>query len=1319
MVLSLIKGQKIDLTKTNPDLNIISIGLDWKAPNNMDIDVSAFLVGQDEKILKEEDFVFYGQPSSSNDSVRLEESISTIGNKHFIIDLLKVPDEVQKIAFTLTIYESELKGHTFAEVSAVQLRIVNNTGQEEVAAFHINYSFTKESAIVLGELYRYKGEWKFKAEGAGFFGGLASLCDVYGVEVDDDQPGNDDHFNEETQIKVQTNQSTDEPLVVKFNEETRVNESAQSMKDYIEIPDLVKGINEIHSENLLSLFENSTIDGNKISLDFLRETYKTNRKSFIDLVDELSLRGFRFITEKPTNILPSNVPQLSPYIEVNEGGSRFKSVDLSRLGIAGLIQRLHVNSDLFFHKIPLSCFKFMNANIDLKDLEEEFSKAGFVINHLYDPKEPSNDNTARMEELNPTELDSPANDTEEILSKLSINQLFEENKYKSFRKYCSWKKIILISDINPAVLEEYSRTPHVGNGKVRAIEERLEELKSLGTEILTEETPDLEDPIIQLNHKYIGDKEIPQLFYDNSFTKFRLFCQEKGIKTVGQIKQKHMVAFSKRPMIGKKKVQDVLEQLEQYAATAKEMVPLTFDAGELFDFIKQWEVSSLLKLFGFQSISNSSLKIVDIQGVDFEKLEADFDIRILIEFSNKLRSLKIPKNIADDIPELLKEQEKSVIEGRFIQKWTLEETGQSIGVTRERIRQVEAKALKKIFNYLRINQFSLIVKLVTDSKTLIPQKELLGLIGGDHAYFIEVLKDKNSIFAYIDKLDVFCTDPEECQDFNKIDEFMSDLPEQLYFNEFEQLFEEILEKVGVKEPSSEMVHQVLESYGFIRYGVLYSRRKLSIADILENLFRKYILHPLRIDETSIELLKKLALKHFDYQLEGSVRSIDARLRDVNNLILVDSNTYQWFESENFDQTIVTLVDSYLKKRFLEVNVINIDEVFKAFEEQLIPYQVTNKLHFYSIIKYFLDDEYSIGKGNTLNIYQNNKDKVEWKETIVETIRNMGGTCSKDNLREFLRVPMYRIDQAISSSDKLIPWGTNQIKLVEKIGLTNGEKEGLIALINRSIKDGYTTVGILYKELMFDRSLAGLIGKKGIDTKAKLAAVIKNLKPTLKGHINFLYEEGSHFTSFDDVILDHFKEGATRREIQDFAKEHGYGDVMSANLIGSLLDQELLIEVDFDMLYPAHAFNIPSETIQELISFIEQQMQGKEYLSLNQLKGYKRKLPAIEFRWNPFVMRSILVKHGFRQIHKMYRDYRYDKILLVKEDSKIKTFEELVYYVLKKEYEGNLHEVNVYNFLVEKGILREQEYDYEKILPIEIKESENLISVNPIGIVSLN
>jgi DNA polymerase-3 subunit epsilon len=187
MVLSLVKGQKIDLTKNNPELNLLHIGLDWKAPGNFEIDVSAFMVGANEKIVREEDFIFYGQPISSNGSVCLEESISTMEKQHFMIDLLKVPADVHKISFALTIYESEQNGQTIEDVSNMQLRILNSSTQEEVAAFPIDYSFTKETAIELGSVYRNSGEWKFQAVGAGFYGGLVQLCRFFGVEVEEQQ----------------------------------------------------------------------------------------------------------------------------------------------------------------------------------------------------------------------------------------------------------------------------------------------------------------------------------------------------------------------------------------------------------------------------------------------------------------------------------------------------------------------------------------------------------------------------------------------------------------------------------------------------------------------------------------------------------------------------------------------------------------------------------------------------------------------------------------------------------------------------------------------------------------------------------------------------------------------------------------------------------------------------------------------------------------------------------------------------------------------------------------------------------------------------
>ena len=183
MSISLIKGQKIDLTKNIKDLNYIHIGIDWGNLSGLDIDASAFLLGEDDKIVREEDFIFYGQPESGDGAVRLEDSISTIEKQRFITSLENIASDIQKISFTLTLYEAKLKNFTFADVKNIKLRIINSKTGEEIAAFPISYLFTKESAIVLGTLYRFSNEWKFHAVGAGFNGGLADLCEQFGLNV--------------------------------------------------------------------------------------------------------------------------------------------------------------------------------------------------------------------------------------------------------------------------------------------------------------------------------------------------------------------------------------------------------------------------------------------------------------------------------------------------------------------------------------------------------------------------------------------------------------------------------------------------------------------------------------------------------------------------------------------------------------------------------------------------------------------------------------------------------------------------------------------------------------------------------------------------------------------------------------------------------------------------------------------------------------------------------------------------------------------------------------------------------------------------------
>lgn len=192
MPVSLQKGQKVDLTKGNPGLKKIMVGLGWDVNQydngaDFDLDASAFLLADNGKVASDSDFVFYGNLSHSSESV-IHQGDNLTGegegdDEQILVDLSKVPAGVSKIAFTVTIYEAEERRQNFGQVSNAFIRIVDEVTGSEVIRYDLGEDFSIETAVVVGELYRHNGEWKFNAIGSGFNGGLAALCRQYGVNV--------------------------------------------------------------------------------------------------------------------------------------------------------------------------------------------------------------------------------------------------------------------------------------------------------------------------------------------------------------------------------------------------------------------------------------------------------------------------------------------------------------------------------------------------------------------------------------------------------------------------------------------------------------------------------------------------------------------------------------------------------------------------------------------------------------------------------------------------------------------------------------------------------------------------------------------------------------------------------------------------------------------------------------------------------------------------------------------------------------------------------------------------------------------------------
>lgn len=191
MSINLSKGGNISLSKSAPGLTSVLIGLGWDPRatdgTEFDLDASAFMLGATGKVRSTADFIFYNQPASVCGSVKHGgDNKSGQGDgddEAMVVELNKVPADVAKIVFTVTIHEADSRRQNFGQVGGAFIRVVNNANGQEVTKYDLSEDYSTETAMIFGELYRHGAEWKFRAVGQGYAGGLMAMCHQFGVQV--------------------------------------------------------------------------------------------------------------------------------------------------------------------------------------------------------------------------------------------------------------------------------------------------------------------------------------------------------------------------------------------------------------------------------------------------------------------------------------------------------------------------------------------------------------------------------------------------------------------------------------------------------------------------------------------------------------------------------------------------------------------------------------------------------------------------------------------------------------------------------------------------------------------------------------------------------------------------------------------------------------------------------------------------------------------------------------------------------------------------------------------------------------------------------
>ncbi|NIX91679.1 TerD family protein [Pseudomonas fulva] len=191
MAVSLTKGSNVSLTKEAPGLSEVIVGLGWDPRvtdgTEFDLDASIFITGENGKVLNDSSFIFYNNKTSQDGSVEhLGDNRSGAGegdDEQVNVKLTGLAADVKKLVFAVTIHDAEGRKQSFGQVGNAYIRIVNKADGKELARYDLSEDASTETAMIFGELYRHNDEFKFKAIGQGFAGGLKPLAESHGVSI--------------------------------------------------------------------------------------------------------------------------------------------------------------------------------------------------------------------------------------------------------------------------------------------------------------------------------------------------------------------------------------------------------------------------------------------------------------------------------------------------------------------------------------------------------------------------------------------------------------------------------------------------------------------------------------------------------------------------------------------------------------------------------------------------------------------------------------------------------------------------------------------------------------------------------------------------------------------------------------------------------------------------------------------------------------------------------------------------------------------------------------------------------------------------------
>lgn len=1012
---------------------------------------------------------------------------------------------------------------------------------------------------------------------------------------------------------------------------------------------------DIHSENLQQLFHE------KDHLEYLREIYKKNVPKFFNIRDELLVRGICFDEKFQNNFFPSSQVQPQKIIYKADDTKAFEKIDFGFLGLSNFIERFEVESDYFFLNIPVEGFSVLTNHTSLDLLEKKFIDAGFTIVPVHDIRE------YKKRNQNDDLLEATLENCDE-----TIEQVFGDSKYKSFVQYCTINKVFHFSQLTREFVENYKHENYVGKKKMEDVMNLY--LFYLGAQEKSEDSlsKNIDPLLFFMQNPFRKLCEVLEIDYAQFISDFYTSTNEAD----------DVYPFEEAHEFLRGKLQEKYDeiQVEKIQILKKQIVEHKY-----YSMFSNFELAVL-----FSEENEKDVYVHDlIQSQDVSKMELEQVQRFLESFTPINETL-------EHLHKKLNERELEVLVLRK-KDYTLEMVGKSLGVTRERVRQIERKAREKIEGYARRSNVLLYFHYAVRGKIGLTEEEFLAAVNIESeldAVLFSVLVTLEPALTYYEELGkyvlmkVFLELEERVKNF----EFSPIMP----VNEVMQHFS------GKIEISLDTLDFFMGKFTYKRNRKLYLHNSLRLPPKIQYLFQHVLNEPIEMDEEGFKSIQSLMYEYFGEGFESGKRAAIARIRDTENIILVEGNTFVYHDPEQFDMSFITTLEGIIDDYLHRYSQVTARRIFDENRPLMDRYNITTHYHMYSLIQLYLCDEYVIGHGNTLTIYPlENAIKVSAEEILYTYVKQYNHCCEREQVLNDLHWPEYKLDQVISRVQSVMAISDRRVVTVEYFQLKEKDLAEIDKLIEESLVKGYIFTADLFIDMQFDDDLNDLLNRYGIDNEYTLASILKWREPELQGFSNLLYLKGNRLNSMEKIIAEEYPDLIKRSEIQDFIVGRGYSEQKCSGTINNLLEQELFVQYDRTTFINVKALKFTDEVKNSLSVYLNNLFNEQKYMSMLEVVGYTSQiLPISSFEWTPHLLYAYGTKVGYRQM-RTTSDYRFDKLVLVKNEFPVQMYDDFIHYVLRTEYKGALNESDIIDYLASKRLCHRS-----RQLPLEIKSSKH-------------